>query len=161
MRLTRVHNTKAIASYRNDTDVLIAGGGIVGATLASLLAESIPQLTVMLIESRGPVAFNDEYFDPRVIALSAASQTLFERIGIWQQIVQRRHCPYCEMYVWDREGIGKIHFNSDEIHAKALGHIIENSVVLEALYAKISTLPNIVLHRNTTVENFQFIEAQR
>ena len=47
------------------------------------------------------------------------------------------------MHVWDADGTGSIHFNAQEIHAAALGHIVENSVILAALYERIAETANI------------------
>lgn len=72
-------------------------------------------------------------FEPRVSALSAASQRILQRLGAWEGIASRRTSPYGDMQVWDGSGTGQIHFSAASVHADVLGHIVENRVVQDAL----------------------------
>src|SRR5699024_9534860 len=94
-------------------DLIIVGAGMVGSTLALALQES--GLNIRLIDA-GPLepqAFAASApFEPRVSALSAASQRILERVGAWQGVVQRRVSPYSDMRVWDGSGTGQIHFSA-------------------------------------------------
>lgn len=117
-------------------DVIVVGGGIIGATLLNLLARQCPQLSLALIDAAPePQGAPDlSHFDPRVVAISPASQSLFEGIEVWPELLATRVCPYRDMYVWDAEGTGHIHFNCRDIQRPALGHIIENSVLIAGLF---------------------------
>jgi 2-octaprenylphenol hydroxylase len=91
-------------------------------------------------------------FEPRVSALSAASQRILERLGAWDGIAARRTSPYGEMQVWDGSGTGQVHFSAASVHAEVLGHIVENRVVqdglLDALYeADLGLLPGARLEQ--------------
>ncbi len=119
-------------------DVLIVGAGMAGATLA--LALSGNNLRLGLIEARqinsGVVELGTaglEGYDARVSAITPASQALFESLGVWQSICDKRVSPYKVMEVWDAEGSGAITFRCDEIPASVLGHIVENSLINGAL----------------------------
>ena len=88
-------------------DVAIVGAGMVGSTLALALAGS--GLKVMIIDggTLQPQAFAPgAAFEPRVSALSAASQRIFERLGVWGAMCARRVSPYTDMDVWDGSGTG-------------------------------------------------------
>src|SRR5471032_451440 len=115
-------------------DVLIVGAGMVGSALALALQGS--GLQVLLLDG-SPLSVKpfDPHaaFEPRVSALSAASQRILERLGVWDGIVERRASPYGEMQVWDGSGTGQIHFSAASVHAEVLGHIVENRVVQDAL----------------------------
>ncbi|WP_028241711.1 2-octaprenyl-3-methyl-6-methoxy-1,4-benzoquinol hydroxylase [Stutzerimonas azotifigens] len=117
-----------------DADLIIVGAGMVGSTLALALQDS--GLDILLIDA-GPLEvqpFDREgAFEPRVSALSAASQRILERVGAWPGIAGRRACAYTEMDVWDGSGTGGVHFTAASVHAEALGHIVENRVVQDAL----------------------------
>jgi 2-octaprenylphenol hydroxylase len=76
-------------------------------------------------------------FEPRVSALSAASQRILERLGVWDGIAERRSSPYTDMQVWDGSGTGQIHFSAASVHAEVLGHIVENRVVQDALLERL------------------------
>ncbi len=115
-------------------DLIIVGAGMVGSTLALALQDA--GLSIKLIDA-GPLDvqpfMSADPFEPRVSALSAASQRIFERVGAWPGIVERRVSPYRDMHVWDGSGTGQIHFSAASVHAEVLGHIVENRVVQDAL----------------------------
>ncbi|CAH0144198.1 2-octaprenylphenol hydroxylase [Pseudomonas koreensis] len=119
-------------------DVLIVGAGMVGSALALALQDS--GLEVLLLDG-SPLSVKpfaaDAAFEPRVSALSAASQRILERLGVWDGIAQRRSSPYTDMHAWDGSGTGQIHFSASSVHADVLGHIVENRVVQEALLERL------------------------
>jgi len=134
-------------------DLLIVGAGMVGSALALALQHS--GLEILLLDG-SPLSVQrfdaDAPFEPRVSALSAASQRILERLGAWDGISARRASPYSDMHVWDGSGTGQIHFSAASVHAEVLGHIVENRVVqdglLERLHdSEIGLLPNARLER--------------
>lgn len=119
-------------------DLIIVGAGMVGSSLALALQER--GLEVLLVDG-GPLSVkpfdHNAAFEPRVSALSIASQRVLERLGVWSGIVARRSSPYAEMQVWDGAGTGQIHFSAASVHADTLGHIVENRVVQDALLERL------------------------
>ncbi len=99
-------------------DVLIVGAGMVGSALALALKDS--GLQVLLLDG-GPMSvkpFDPQApFEPRVSALSAASQRILERLDVWPGIAGRRASPYRDMQVWDGSGTGQVHFSAASVHA--------------------------------------------
>ncbi|HRL93445.1 MAG TPA: 2-octaprenyl-3-methyl-6-methoxy-1,4-benzoquinol hydroxylase [Pseudomonas sp.] len=134
-------------------DLIIVGAGMVGSALALALQNS--GLQILLLDG-GPLSVKpfdqSAAFEPRVSALSAASQRILERLGAWGGIAARRTSPYGEMQVWDGSGTGQVHFSAASVHAEVLGHIVENRVVqdglLDALYeADLGLLPGARLEQ--------------
>ncbi|MBV6751239.1 2-octaprenyl-3-methyl-6-methoxy-1,4-benzoquinol hydroxylase [Pseudomonas chlororaphis] len=119
-------------------DVLIVGAGMVGSALALALKDS--GLEILLLDG-SPLSVKpfdpQAAFEPRVSALSAASQRILERLGVWDGISARRASPYRDMQVWDGSGTGQIHFSAASVHAEVLGHIVENRVVQDALLERL------------------------
>ncbi|BBP67694.1 2-octaprenyl-3-methyl-6-methoxy-1,4-benzoquinol hydroxylase [Pseudomonas sp. Cab53] len=119
-------------------DLLIVGAGMVGSALALALQGS--GLQVLLLDG-SPLSVKpydpQAAFEPRVSALSAASQRILERLGVWEGITARRASPYTDMHVWDGSGTGQIHFSAESLHADVLGHIVENRVVQDALLERL------------------------
>ena len=114
-------------------DLIIVGAGMVGSALALALKDS--GLNILLLDSGGLTVkpFDPQSaFEPRVSALSMASQRILERVGAWDGILARRSSPYAQMQVWDGSGTGNIHFAASSVHADLLGHIVENQVIQDA-----------------------------
>jgi len=131
-----------------DFDVIIAGAGMVGATLACALAKGGEKsgLRIALLDARCPeLEWPDEGYDIRVSAITRASQNLLEDLNVWPYIEAQRLSPYREMQVWDASGKGHVHFDSAELGEPDLGHIIENRVIVKALHQRLSELNNVTL----------------
>lgn len=125
-------------------DVLIVGGGMVGATLACALGDT--GMTVAVIESHeANFPWPPADYDNRVSAITRATQNVFSHIGAWAGMCERRVAPYYAMDVWDATGNGRIHFHADDIHQPDLGHIIENRVILAALHERMKQIDNVEL----------------
>lgn len=144
-----------------DYDLIIVGAGLVGASLACAIAqtEAAQDLRIAVIEASSEVQhFSGEDFDPRVVALTHASQKLLTDIGCWGDIVAQRVCAYREMKVWDGEGTAAIEFDCAEVQQSHLGHIVENSVIVNQLRARMAQHNNIFLIQPVAVA--QVIPAQ-
>ncbi len=125
-----------------DYDIVIVGGGMVGASLACTLADST--LSIAVIEGHEPPAeWPADSFDIRVSAIARASERLFRRLGAWQAMEAMRVQPYQAMDVWDATGSGHIHFDAAELGEPDLGHIIENRVITRALLQRLRRHDNI------------------
>lgn len=114
-------------------DVVVAGGGMVGATLALGLERD--GFSVALIEARPPpLEWDLDGHDLRVSAITRASQRLLDRLGVWASIQSDRATPYQQMRVWDRGGFGEIHFDAADLAEPDLGHIVENRIIVRSLW---------------------------
>jgi len=126
-------------------DVVVVGIGMVGATLALLLARE--GLSVAMVDARpGPLSWDsvgEGLPAPRVSALTPVSQRLLQGLGVWPTIHQRRATPYTAMRVWDAEGSGEVGFRADQAGVPVLGHIVENDVVLGALERRLDGLAEV------------------
>lgn len=137
-------------------DVIIIGAGLVGSAMACALAAD-PRgeaLRIAVVEAAGePTLYAGVEFDPRVVALTHASQQLLATVGAWELIEQRRACPYTDMEVWDADGTGSIHFDSRDVHRPCLGHIVENGVATAALLQRLAAYPQIALVRPARIKH--------
>ena len=80
-------------------DIVVVGGGMVGALTALAMAHC--DLNVTVIEQSEPRRFSPERHDIRVSAISHATQQMFKAVGAWQYMFEARVCPYSRMRVWD------------------------------------------------------------
>ena len=121
-------------------DVVVVGGGMVGAAVACALGDS--KLRVAVLENTLPETFaEDQPHDLRVSALSIASKNILESVGAWQGILNRRYCPFRRMRVW--ETAGDTEFCSDDINYPELGYIVENRITQLALLERLQDFSNI------------------
>ena len=136
-------------------DLIIVGAGMVGSALALALEHS--GLNILIVDG-GPLSIKPfdgaAAFEPRVSALSAASQRILERLDVWPGIAARRASAYCDMQVWDGSGTGSVHFSAASVHAESLGHIVENRVVQDALLERLHD-SNLGLLGNARLEQLR------
>lgn len=115
-------------------DIVIVGAGMVGSTLALALKDAGLSIVVLESQAANYKAFTDDTpFEPRVSAISLASQRVLQHVNAWNGVLARRLSPYNQMYVWDGSGTGYIEFDATAVHQPILGHIIENRVIQDAL----------------------------
>ncbi|MGD9392213.1 MAG: FAD-dependent monooxygenase, partial [Chromatiales bacterium] len=127
-----------------DYDILVAGGGMVGAALACALAGN--RLRIAVVEKQPPqLEWSPGEIDLRVSAINHASRNLLENIGVWDAIRERGIQPYREMRVWDQSRLGDIHFDSASIGEPDLGHIIQNRIIQAALWEEMQQRADIDL----------------
>lgn len=111
-------------------DVVVVGAGMVGLAVAAGLRGS--GLSVALLEREAPVPVSSQA-QPRVSALNLASQRFLARLGAWSHI--QRAQPYRQMEVWEKDGFARLEFDAASVMQPELGHIVENRVVQQALWA--------------------------
>ncbi|MCK0163314.1 2-octaprenyl-6-methoxyphenyl hydroxylase [Marinobacter sp. S6332] len=114
----------------SDTDVIIAGGGLAGATLALALARVAPALRVTVVEAfpLSTDALPDSYqpsYDARSTALAWGSRLIFEELGLWHRISEHA-TPIQHIHVSDRGRFGATRLNAKEYEQQALGYVVDN-----------------------------------
>ncbi len=116
-----------------DFDIVIVGGGMVGASMACALLPAIRryQLKVALVEAF-PLPDKDavlEYqpsYDDRSTALSYGSRCIYESMGVWEQL-EPHTTPIKQIHVSDQGRFGSTRLNANEHGIQALGYVIENA----------------------------------
>ena len=128
----------------NRFDVIIIGGGIIGATAACALGAA--GIRVALIEARAPVAVDvRQSRDPRMFAITRASEQIFRSLGVWDTIVSQGAFAFSDMEVWDAAGAGIAHFDCAELGEPCLGHIVEPRIIQAALLQQLDTTDAVSL----------------
>lgn len=138
--------------------IIIVGAGLVGATLAALIAKVNSDLAITLID-RSPAPIlptNQPYeYDPRVVALTLASQKILQQLNTWESIQNVGICDYKHMVVWDDEGTGCIDFHADEIGQSHLGSIVENRNALHNVLENLKQYKNVTVLRGQGVKDIE------
>ena len=128
-------------SRRARLDIIVIGGGVVGATCALALAGL--GLEVALVEGREPARWSPQTPDLRVYAFAPDNADLLQRCGVWHAVREARAQPYRRMRVWDAAGGGETSFDADALGRDQLGWIIENNLLVDRLW---SALPAAGVH---------------
>ncbi|GAA3967154.1 FAD-dependent monooxygenase [Allohahella marinimesophila] len=129
-------------------DAVIIGAGLVGAALTLRLLQlglrvalvdpspALNAAAVKQVQAEAPSGDIATY-DVRVSALSPASRRLLEDIEVWSSI-QDAAQPYTSMRIWDARNGGRIGFDAMDVQQPDLGCIVENRIVLAALYQRLA-----------------------
>lgn len=104
-------------------DIVIAGGGMAGSTLAWALLKLNPALKLAIIEQQAD-SVSPVSFDSRSIALAAASSALLQRWGLWD-VLSSKACAIKHIHVSDRGHFGKTNITAAEYQQSALGYVLE------------------------------------
>jgi 2-octaprenyl-6-methoxyphenol hydroxylase len=130
---------------RTSRDIVIAGGGMVGVSLALQLGAVLPEDTsILLVESFPfPQALDGdkpEYhpsFDARSTALSYSSRLIYEKIQVWEDL-QQWLCAIDSIHVSSRGRFGSTLLHARDHGWPALGYVVENAwlgnALIQALY---------------------------
>ena len=117
----------AYADMDLDADILIAGGGLNGSTLALALASAGFQ--VMLVEPRSRAERKADDFDGRSYAFAISSMRVLQALGVWQRLKDVQ--PILRIKVTDgRPGDGAsplmLTFDHSEIEEGPMGYMVED-----------------------------------
>lgn len=105
-------------------DIVIAGGGLVGATTALAIAKTCPEYSIAVVEAVKPDDSNQPSFDSRAIAIAQGSKQLLEHYGLWQGVKAHAE-PISKIHVSDRGHIGKSYIKAGQFNFAALGYVLE------------------------------------
>ena len=121
-------------------DIVIAGGGMIGASLALAIAPLGLRVAVVEAVARGEAG--QPSFDDRSTALSRSTQRMFEAMGLWDDVIAAA-TPIRRIHVSDRGRFGFSHIDAAQQGVAALGYVVINRVlgdVLQSALTKAATV---------------------
>lgn len=137
----------------NDYDVIIAGAGMVGGSLALSLAAQGMRIAVVERRAAPPVEVG-EPAHIRVSALSLASEQLLRALGLWQQLPHERLAAYRRLSVWEH-GALPVTFDANDIDQPRLGTILENDVLQQAIWQQLQHNELITLYTPAQISQLE------
>ena len=127
-----------------DFDVIVVGGGLVGASLA--LALNASGLRLAVVDARRPqLAAEPGTWDSRVYAISPGSAAFLDQCGAWRGIDESRLCQVEDMHVSGDDLTSAIDFSAYAAGLRELAFIVENRELQRALWDKLTRAPHIEL----------------
>lgn len=128
-------------------DILIIGGGLVGASLAAALKPA--GLAVALVEGQPMAAcsahpISDRDWDSRIYAISPGSAAFLTQCGAWQRLDKGRVQQVEQMRVFGDEG-AELDFGAYQLGVPEMAFILENSLLQRALWEELRQQDNLTL----------------
>lgn len=137
----------------DQTDIIIAGGGLNGPALALALAQN--GLAVTIIDARPAPDRAEVGFDGRAYALAIASQRLLQALGVWADLADHAQ-PMMQIKASDGiAGLGPsplhLTFDQSEIEEGPMGQMVEDRHLYAALQSAMAANPQITQIHATSV----------
>ncbi|MDP2226183.1 MAG: 2-octaprenyl-6-methoxyphenyl hydroxylase [Moraxellaceae bacterium] len=133
-----------------DTDILIIGGGMVGVTLALLLAREaslritlVEAITLPALSPGEPLPYRPS-FDARNTALSRKTVATYQELGLWDEL-QTHATPIHEIHVSERGHFGMARLVAHEENVESFGQVIENAWLGLVLLRALKTCANVTI----------------
>ncbi len=130
-------------------EVIIVGGGMVGLSLALMLAKT--NITVKLLEAIKYPNYDDENlvpyhssFDARNSALSRRSVQIYQELGLWNAL-QEHATPILEVNITEQGSFGKARLKAEQEKVESFGQVIENAWLGRVLLTQVKKEPLIEL----------------
>lgn len=125
-----------------ELDVLIVGGGLVGASLAWALSRD--SLRVGIVGSTSAIGPERSNYDDRPIALSLGSRKILEGLNLWSS-VSHHTTPIKKVHVSDRGHFGFARLRAVDYRVDALGYVASARLLGRVLSTACSSCDSIML----------------
>lgn len=151
--------------------VIIVGGGMVGLSLALMLAKQ--KIAVKLLEAIRYPDYDDanlapyhSSFDARNTALSRRSVQIYQKLGLWNAL-QQHATPILQVHITEQGSFGKARLTAEQEKVESFGQVIENAWLGRVLLTEVRQQDLIELIDGVEVTSLHqdskqvFIEAKR
>jgi len=120
-------------------DILIVGGGFVGASLALGIQQL--GLSCAIIDQKVPLgAVKTEQADNRGLALSATSKKILHQLGVWEALELAATTPIKTVHVSKQGCFGITKLQHDQLGLPALGYLMDADKLAAQLHTQLNTI---------------------
>jgi 2-octaprenyl-6-methoxyphenol hydroxylase len=141
------------ATSATDFDIVIVGGGMVGASLAGALLGS--GLRVAIVEAALLGSDFQPSFNDRTVALAYGSRRILESIGVWGDLELVGATPIEHIHVSHRGFFGTTRLHAADLELPALGYVVENRALGSVLWKRLADAPGITWFCPATVSDIR------
>lgn len=151
--------------------VIIVGGGMVGLSLALMLAKQ--NIAVKLLEAIQYPDYDDENlapyhssFDARNTALSRRSVQIYQKLQLWDAL-QQHATPILQIHITEEGSFGKARLVASQEKVESFGQVIENAWLGRVLLTQVRQHELIELIDGVKVtslkqdQDFVYLNAER
>ena len=124
-------------------DVIIVGGGMVGASLACALSGQ--DLHIAIVEAVQPGVREEPGYDERAIALAYGTKRIFSGLQLWDELAVAA-TPIHRIHISDRGHFGMTRMDRTEEGLPALGYVVPARVIGQVLDDAVSRREGIEYH---------------
>ncbi len=132
-------------------DLIIVGGGMVGASLARALSGC--DMKIAVVEAWAIDSGRQPSYDDRAIALAYGSKRILESLGVWEHIRSNAE-PIRHIHVSNRGHFGFTRLDHKDQGVEALGYVATGRALGDALLKGLELLPGVTLYVPARVESF-------
>jgi ubiquinone biosynthesis UbiH/UbiF/VisC/COQ6 family hydroxylase len=132
-------------------DVVVVGAGPAGLSFACSMADN--NLKVLVVEKCSFKVISKPNPDGREIALTHNSLKILKKIGVWDLINDSDVSPLKEAKVFDGESDSLLNFDTNKSSIEALGYLVPNYLIRQALFDKASQIENVTIQYDISVED--------
>jgi 2-octaprenyl-6-methoxyphenol hydroxylase len=133
-------SSKKSRSSSLETEVLIVGGGLVGATMAAAFGQA--GLDVVVVDIQDPKEGLDAGFDGRASAIAQATGRVLDGLGIWKHL-EATAAPIKDIRVSEGDSLLFLHYDHREAGDQPFGHMVENRNLRKALFHRLRELDTV------------------
>ncbi len=135
--------------------IIIVGGGMVGLSLALMLARLKIEVTLLEAITYPDYSAVDDIpyhssFDARNTALSRRSVQIYQQLGLWEKL-QQHATPIYQVHISEQGSFGKAKLVNTEEKVESFGQVIENAWLGRILLQEVQKNPLIELIDGVTV----------
>lgn len=134
-------------------DIIIIGAGPAGLSFARSLAKT--DLNILMIEKSSIDQLSKPEPDGREIALTHLSVKLMKELGAWSHIPPEVISPIKKAKVLNGNSPYFLNFDNDNSSLEALGYLVPNYHIRQALYEEVKTVKNVEIMTDVTVTDVQ------
>ena len=138
--------------------IVVVGGGMVGAAAALALAQDGHQLTV--VEATAAIATStEEQWDLRISSVHQGNIEWLQSVAAWQRVAAAKWFPYQQLSVRSCNGV-QVDFSASEVAAPALGAMVENISLQQALWQLLQQHPAVTLLPQQRIEQLDGVQQR-